>query len=908
VNAIHQHEVFLFDVDGTLAHEGAAPGQDVLCALSGLLQRGKWVGIVTSRGIDEVRGILPGLAKLAGMESTSLRLRFFTSSASSVYAPCPGRSEHLELVECLASEEQQEAVQTIATTIAKLDKLTVIDRGAQQTIVTEHTNTMTRVRQIAASQARLVRWLLVAPNQAHVLPRNGGKHAALAYYRREIGPRASIAFGDGFYQAPELDICGNDMDWAGAATTCVQVGRIEPRDPRVHYLPLGADGPDSTLRVLELMDALSMQDIAARPPPKSLHRGAFETELRNTGCSQAVTSFFSKLVDYCVKTLDPEDVDRRLSAAGDSLRGRRDLLAAARCLGSEGPLDRSFGRWAGFEGSWDWVLRWLWDEHLARPGVALASHFAERARAPLLPEELALSLVRVLPNVCHGDRVVFIGKDAECALPIFVALLERFRAHGIIAGTSLDPIGVRICARKAPAGTMEDSAEHLELGSLGRQLWTLLDDSERQSPVSREPREAALGAVGELAAEERLALESAFGGRFHEALDRTSLGQLAMRIAGLGASPALDRYVTLCKDVIYRLHPRLVELSEQPAAVPIESLIVSHLSNAGAHAASIIEQYTSTVGRSLLETAQERQALHDILSRMLGGEYATLRSFRFPFTPVLAALMQGTQMRRLLTPSTLFVDASFNTGTTVLFLRALRHIVAPDARFEFAALGGVSLHQQLSADVAWHGHAYLPVFLEEGAPHTFDFFYDARDERVTYASLVAELDRRQMPHIGDAHIEALCERFATHFEPYRDLAHAGVDFRDLVRWWLRRDPVWELRVLCDRLRFRWPYARTVWNQQRAITLLHELDAVVDADTRKHIVDQDRALSCHETRCVLEEWDARRRGWLARARGFIDEITRDPELIRQYLAEPTSLAWRRLQRSLIRRIRPPAPWE
>jgi hypothetical protein len=322
----------------------------------------------------------------------------------------------------------------------------------------------------------------------------------------------------------------------------------------------------------------------------------------------------------------------------------------------------------------------------------------------------------------------------------------------------------------------------------------------------------------------------------------------------------------------------------------------------------IVIAYHSMVGRSKVEGASDLAALNRILCQILGDQYTALRDFEFPFTPVLRALMHQTRIRSTLTPNTLFLDASFNSGTTVLFLRAIRHIIAPEAEFRFAALGGMILHEPLQRDLEWHGHPYLVVLLEEGAPHTFDFFYDERDERITYASAIERLKDSQTASTPAAtHIESFCQQHAAHWTRCADLAATGLEFGQLVRWWLRRDRVWEMRVLCDSLRFRWPYADTVRNQQLAVALLRELDEAVDVQTRASLARDDVELRAHETRQILEEWVERQEMWRRRACGFAEEMIAFRDPLEQYIARPSVAGWRRLQRVLMTKLRPESPF-
>jgi hypothetical protein len=898
--AIEEHEVFLFDLDGTLAAEGKIPAPHCAHAVARLLESGKHVGVVTARSVGEVGDAASALLSHAPPRAKG-RLRFFTSGGALVYGPAAETSQPLELVGSSASEEQLAAVEAAAARLGRLRGLRLIDRGPLLTITVAESVAMVSVRRLLDSAGQL-RVLTASPTVLHVLPRGLGKHVAVAHYRRQLGPCASVAIGDGFYEMPEIDVRGNDMDFAGAATTCIQVGDIKPRDPRVLHLPLAVDGPASTARVVELMYLRSTRELSSHPLAPRAAASALNERVLGSGSPAALTSFFTKISEYNATALEPEEADRRAIAAENVLCAGGAPADAVRRLLQGGPLERSFGRWGGFEGQESWVLRWLWDEHQARPGVPFAAHVAERARAPLMPEEIAISLIRALPKVRRGARVVCVGKDAECAVPVLGRLVGLCKKDNLLPNDALDPVGIRVSARKSSLPSAIDGAEHLELGRLSRQLWSLLDPRERASPASPAVGRRVRNAVQRLSGEERQAVEAALG-NLEQALRELSLGDLVKRLDA-PVAPEFGRFVDFGREILYGRQWRLVDGANAGVAPTVESVLDAHLPSA-LDADRIAARYRKLAGRSTLEASGDLAQLTRVLFEALGEQYAALRDFEFPFTPVLEALLSESGIRRTLGRDALFVDVSCSSGTTVLFLRALRRIVAPEAEFGFAALGGVIFHEPLQRDLDWSGHAYLPVLLEEGAPHTFDFFYDERDERVRYASLLEELENTPArAETNAAHLDALCAQHAPVFERYRDLAAAGLDFRDLMRWWLRRSRVWEMRVLCDRLRFRWPYSRTILNQQRAIALLHDLDATAGSHTREQMRLRDRDLAIVETRQLLGEWLARHEAWVGRALCFAEQIVRERgPALGEYVAEPTPAAWRRLQRTLMTTLQP-----
>jgi hypothetical protein len=905
--AIEEHQVFLFDLDGTLAAEGKAPAHQCTSLLARLLDSGKHVGIVTARSVREVGDV--GSAVASRVSASALRrFSIFTSGGALAYGVAPEQSHPLELVESYVSEDQRAAVQRAGASLSRVPGIRVIDRGPLQTVAVGEPSAMLMVRRLLDRSAEQLRLLMVTPGVMHVLPRTLGKHTAVAHYRRWIGGHPSVAIGDGFYEVPESDVRGNDMDFVGAATLCIQVGRIKPRDPRVLHLPLGLDGPTSTARVVERMYARCTRELESDPILPSAASSVLETQLQTSGLSPAIETFLSKISDYNSTALEPEDAERRALRAANMLREESRPGDAARCLLEGGPLDNSFGRWGGFEGQYDWVLRWLWDEHLARPGVPLTAHVAERARAPLLPEEIAISLIRTLPNIRQGQRVAFVGKDAECALPIMDRLVRACRKHEILPSGTLDPVGIKVSARKSSAQRAIDSAEHLEVGRVARQLWSMLEPRERQSRLPSEVVRRVLDAAQHLPENERRALESNLGECLEQSLSELSLGELVRRM-DLQVTSEFSRFVDLGREIVYALHASLLDRPDDSGTPTVESLLASHLPSAGPHADRIAAQYRALTGRATLETPGDLLHMNSVLFDLLGEKYEELGDFEFPLTPVLRELMSETRVRRVLGPGVLFVDASFNSGTTVLFLKALRRIVAPDAEFRYAALGGVVFHRPLQRDLDWSGHAYLPVLLEEGAPQTFHFFYDENDERVSYASLLTALESARLSdNSGASHIDALCARSAGLFARYADLPAAGLDFRDLVRWWLRRDRVWEMRVLCDRLRFRWPYARSVKHQQRAIALFRELDETVAVQERARFALLDRDLAVLETRQLILDWMARRENWLRRAFDFIEQIVDHTQGLREYVADPSPVGWRKLQRVLMTTLRPAMPFE
>jgi hypothetical protein len=863
--AIEAYQVFLFDLDGTLAAEGKPLAHECALALARLLESGKHVGVVTARGVHEVGDVASQVGAHTSADALG-RLRIFTSGGSLAYRPALEQRPALVLVESYVSEAQSTAVASAAARLARLPGTAVVGRGPLHTVRVMDPGAMVSVRRVLERHAVQLRTLMVSPSVLHVLPAGIGKHTAVAFYRRRLAPHASVAFGDGFYEMPELALRGNDMDFVGAATACIQVGKIKPRDPRILYLPVGADGPSSTVLVLERMRECSPRELPLQPLPPSPASTALECPRLASGLSATVHAFVSKIAEYNLTALEPDDADRRALAASGMLHEGRSGADVVRCLAESGPLERSFGRWAGFEAQYDWVLRWLWDEHLARPEVPLGAHLAERVRVPLLPEEIVISTMRALPSIARGDRVVLVGKDAECAVPLLERLVRACRASGVLPSDSLDPVGIKVSARKARGPDAIDSAEHLELGRVARQLFGLLDPEERGRPPSTRVGRRALDALLRLPRGQRRAAEEALDGCPARALCELGLGELVLRLDVQLASE-FSRFVDSAREILYGVASSSLEPPDRSFAPSVESL------------------------------------------RQLGERYESLREYQFPLTAVLAELMSETRIRRTLGARALFVDASFSTGTTLLFLRALRHIVAPDAAFRFATLGSVVLQEPLRRDLDWSGHAYLPVLLEEGAPHTFDFFYDERDERVSYTSLLAQLDAAPVRESGDArHYDTLRSEHAALFERYADLAAAGLDFGDLLRWWLRRDRVWEMRVLCDQLRFRWPYWQTVRNQRRAIALLRELDDAVGTEARARIALRDRELSIVETRRLVRDWLARHRAWIERGSEFADRVVLEcGRMVCDYLADPSPAGWRFLQRTLMTKLRPAVPF-
>jgi hypothetical protein len=415
-------------------------------------------------------------------------------------------------------------------------------------------------------------------------------------------------------------------------------------------------------------------------------------------------------------------------------------------------------------------------------------------------------------------------------------------------------------------------------------------------------RDRVLDTVRALSANEQHELAAALGTSADSALGELCLGELIARVASLCVHPPLERFIAFSRNVIFMLNAHADTLVRQTNAPCVESLAVTYLPDA--NRGDVVSAYRASVGRSTVEGAGDLAVLNRILCEMLGRRYASLRDFEFPFTSVLRALMHETRIRSTLTPNALFLDASFNSGTTVLFLRALRHIIAPEAEFRFAAIGGMILHESLRRDLEWHGHPYLVVLLEEGAPHTFDFFYDDRDERIAYATAMDGLKHSQTGPVPAAtHIDAFCQRHAARWTRFADLGATGLEFGQLVRWWLRRDRVWEMRVLCDTIRFRWPYADTVRCQQQAIELLHELDEVVDVETKARLARQDFELRAYETHRVLNEWVERREKWQRRACGFAEAMLAYRAALEPYIASPSLAGWRRLQRVLMTNLRP-----
>jgi hypothetical protein len=222
----------------------------------------------------------------------------------------------------------------------------------------------------------------------------------------------------------------------------------------------------------------------------------------------------------------------------------------------------------------------------------------------------------------------------------------------------------------------------------------------------------------------------------------------------------------------------------------------------------------------------------------------------------------------------------------------------------FISLRSVAWFFTSLCSAIWNG-----ALLEEGAPQTFRFFYDENDERVSYASVLADLDGAQLSQSADAsHIDALCSQSAGLFARYADLPAGGLDFRDLARWWLRRDRVWEMRVLCDQLRFRWPYSRSVKSQQRAIALFRELDESMGVQERARMALRDRDLAILETRQLILNWMARRENWLKRAFDFVEQIVDHTQALREYIDDPSPVGWRKLQRVLMTTLRPASPFE
>lgn len=897
MSAIDEYGIFLFDLDGTIADDGGVPSRRILEALARLVELDRLVGIVTARASAEMDDVVDLVGASIAPNRLGSHVRFFTSSASEVYRFSAGGPYALELVAALHDGAERAALVSIGEELNRIGGVTVLNRGPQLTI-RANPRAMTQVRWSLGPHLARIRCMFVSTECAHVLPRGAGKHRALEHYNRADVARDVVAIGDGFYELPEAEIRGNDMDLVGAVRTCIHVGKLKPRDPKVIHLALGSDGPSSTVLVLERMESTSTRDLTRRDSFAPSACTALRGEAARVTSSEAVQSFLAELLDYLRSAIDPIDLEQRAVASAAVLRQSQSVLEMLRLLIKNTPLDRGFGRWAGFEGEVDWVLAWLWDEHVSRPGVPIASHFGDRVRAPMMPEELMISLLRVLPHVARGDRVVLIGKDAECLEPLLHRLIRVGQEVGFVSPDAMEPISMKVSARKAAPREAVDASEHLASGSLARQLRSFLGPQERDEQLRPEQRYQVLRGAQTLSLDEQRTLESAFEGHFDHALATMSRGELILRIGDLKLSKEFGDFIAVARVSIYSLQSRLSSITSGPP-VSVAALLAGE-PGLGERADDIARRYLALTGREVVEDRDDCHTLSRLLFSALGEAYADLRSLEFPFTPVLRLLMAGTRVRALLSPQVLFVDSSFNAGTTILFLRALRHIVAPDSVFQFAAMGGLILHEPLQKDLEWHGHPYVTVLMEEGAPHTFDFFYDENDERVPYASILGP-DGSISASPNDEHIESFCR---TH---EKDIAGDGMpqplEFRDIVRWWLRRDRIWEMYVLAYKLRFRWPHWRVVKNQQRAIALARRLDVSIDPNTATELKEHDRDLAISETRRVLHEWLGRREEWLSRGFALLDQMVGHPQLLRDYLSKPSAAAWHRLQRKLVAKLRP-----
>ncbi|HVW27923.1 MAG TPA: hypothetical protein VHC69_21310 [Polyangiaceae bacterium] len=902
-SALDSFDVFLFDVDGTLTTDTGAFRSECLVAIRKLLESGKQVGLVTARDKAEMSAMLtePSFAQLED-EALGL-LHLFPSSATHVYR-IAAEGPALKLVHSWATHEHRALMNRVRVDLSRFPRVQILDRDVQLTILVNGCGTWL-IRQALNRYGVALRCIQAAHNCLHILPTGFGKQHAVEYYRRTGRECRAVAIGDSFYSLPELEIHGNDVDFVGAANTCVNVGRIRARDSRVLHFALSDDGPSSTLLVLDRMREVSAQFFAALAEGDSAVVQSLTSELTGSKLSRLECSFLLKLLRYLETALEADVVDDRLAAATAALRAGESVGCVAECLGRDSALDQGFGHWSGFDGHWDWVQRWLWDEHIARPDTPFAECFSERVRAPLLPEELAFSILRTLPFIKDGYRIVLVGKDAECLLPILQRMVPLFQQNHVLPEAVPEPVALKISARKSTASDTIDAAEHIAPGSVARQLLNLLDVHEREGPVSPAVCRLAIDALATIQPSDRLALAEAIGGRPEDAFSRLSLGALIARIGALATNADFEQFVIYCRAILYTLQPRLLDES----ADLLGNTVASVLADLPLALIEKIEcRYEANTGRSTIERLEEARILHDILASFLEDAYLRLRELEFPFTPVLNALMTESRARTLLNSRNLFVDASCNAGTTVLFLRALRKIVAPESTFEFAAVGGVLLHETLRKDLAWQGHPFVTVLMEEGAPHTFDFFYDAEDNRIPYRAYVAStIGRLSASEPGD-YIGSFCHEYRELFDTFSDLTAAGVDMRDVMRWWLRRDRIWEMRVLCEQIRFRWPYARMIRQQHRVKDLFRRLDAAVDEETRARMLARDGEYREVETRELVASWLSRRERWLARAINATTQAATLSPSILDYMAHPSEARWRTLQRGLMTHVRPETPFQ
>lgn len=902
--------VILLDVDGTITNGSSIPSESAALVreLSVSGPGDRQVALVTSRGMAELQEFA---YQLAALPEPRKPIVVFTSTCTEAYEV----SDRVTLL----WREMSPAMATFAQQLPKLFAAVgcsdadhhLVDRGAQLTIEFNSWRHLTRFVANCAPLFPDLRFARATFHCLHVLPKQIGKQRAAAFFREQMPSASVLAIGDGFFEFPELNVHGNDIDLLDGHTTCVHVGSARPLRSEILYFPTPRYREGGAARFVARAKVASHRQLLAES--KRNHSGLY-----TAGIVDAVRTMRPEVERFCASLLEflcevdvtgglETSVPRCLAELSRQAEGRKSIFSTLATLLETLPIMMAACSELAFETNRELFVRWLYDR--CDGGHESIRELIVRAitttRDSHVPEELPLYLLQLVPYA-SSRQIVFVGKDAESSLPPFRVLLRGLRQRRLI-DSYREPVGLKIAVERRADGR---TTRQLGGASLIRQLAALLSKEEWTRPLSTGQVRRSLERVGGLAPKERMLLDASVGAQLEIYFARATIGDVVTRLADAARSPSYDEYF----DVIERLDTQF-ELAafEEPLARGERLSLHAHLPPADGSALdtfvrTAIARYREHTGHEELTCRADLRVLLLVEDRLrLELLQRATASAAHPLAPILSIALEDCAAGRLFREPLLFFDTTLATGTTFLFIRLLQSVWGAANESHFGVYYRVSRFPEERPPAELALVVSERVRPSENVVHHFGFYYDSDDRRVVFADRLRELrdvakaDAAVVERLSRS-MEATSSRYAAIFERY-PLASAiprGV----LFRWWLRRNAIWEMYGMTEIAARQGAHkGRLVEAARRECEgLFAELDAAMPPRELQKIRIGDADAAAMETRDLLETWERKRRSSERRCERAIGKLLGDGEdEIAAYLKAPGREEYARVHASLLPRL-------